>query len=69
MSRFEQVGFQIEEYVGFFGHHYFERVPALQRMEDRAAQVLAARRVTALSTYAWIIARKSPGGGDGGKHG
>jgi len=58
IRRFERLGFAVEEYVGFFGHRYFRKVPPIQRMEDRLARSLAARRITALTSYAWVLLRK-----------
>jgi len=62
IGRFERQGFLIEEYVGFYGHRYFKRVPRLQRAEDRFARLLAKRGPAALTTYAWIVAKKMPDG-------
>jgi 2-polyprenyl-3-methyl-5-hydroxy-6-metoxy-1,4-benzoquinol methylase len=58
LRRFRRLGFEVEEYIGFFGHRYYKKLPALQRMEDRVARVLAGRPVGALTSYAWVVLRK-----------
>lgn len=59
IRRFERQGFYIEQYVGFYGHHYFERIPPLQRAENGFARLLAKRGVASLTSYAWVVAKKT----------
>jgi SAM-dependent methyltransferase len=54
IERFESCGFHVDEYVGFFGHAYFERVPPLQRLEDASARFLTRHPLPWLTSYAWV---------------
>lgn len=58
IRRFEEVGFEIEGYTGLYGNRYYQRLPALQALEDRLAAVLARRRMSALTSYAWVVMRR-----------
>lgn len=63
VRRLESVGFEVEHYVGLFGtRSYFERVPALQRLEDGVAQALLRRPLPWMTSYALLVLRR-PGGG------
>jgi SAM-dependent methyltransferase len=55
LRRFEGLGFEIEEYVGYFGHIYYKRVPALQALEDRLARSLVRHPVPALTSFARVV--------------
>lgn len=56
--RLADLGFEVLEYRGYFGHGYYRRVPVLDRLEQIKARWLAAHPVNALTTYAVIVARK-----------
>jgi SAM-dependent methyltransferase len=56
--RFQAVGFDIEDYVGFFGHAYYRRVPALQRLEQAKARWLIRHPISALTSSALVSLRK-----------
>lgn len=55
IRRFESAGYSVEEYVGWFGHSYFRRIPPLQALEYRAAGALARRPVPALTSFAEVV--------------
>ena len=61
LRRFESVGFEVEEYVGYFGHVYYRRLPPLQRLSDRIAERLVRHPVPALTTYAQVVLRRPAG--------
>lgn len=64
LRRFEDIGFEVEHYVGLFGtRSYFERIPPLQRLEDRVAEALLRRPLPWMTSYAFVVLRK-PGGSD-----
>ncbi len=52
IARFEDVGFDVEEYVGYFGHGYFERFPWLEFLQRRVMDGLLRRPMAALTTFA-----------------
>ena len=58
LRRFREIGYEIEQYVGFFGHRYLHRVPVLQAIDDRLARVLVKRPMPILTSYACIVLRK-----------
>jgi 2-polyprenyl-3-methyl-5-hydroxy-6-metoxy-1,4-benzoquinol methylase len=59
VDRFEALGFEVVEYVGYFGHDYLAPVPPLNRLEQRLAHALVRRPVAALTSYATVLLRRS----------
>jgi SAM-dependent methyltransferase len=59
IARFEHLGFQVVEYVGYFGHGYYDRIPLLQTLEDRVESLLVRRPVPWLTSYASVLLRKT----------
>ena len=58
-TRFSQLGFEIIEYIGYFGHTYYKnRLPLLHRLELQKAQYLAKHPVPQLTSYACVILKK-----------
>lgn len=57
-ARLEGLGFEVEEYVGFFGHDYFYDLPALHRTQMAVARALVRRPVPALTSVAYVVLRK-----------
>lgn len=58
IARFERTGFRVEEYVGYFGHDYYAKLPPLHRAEERLASLLVRHPVPLLTTYASVVLRK-----------
>lgn len=58
LRRLESTGFEVERYVGFFGHSYLARVPPLQRLEDRWADLFLRHPTPWLTTFAWLRLRR-----------
>lgn len=58
LRRFESAGFEVEEYVGVFGHGYFDGIYPLNRIERKLAEVLRRRPLPALTSYAWVRLRR-----------
>jgi SAM-dependent methyltransferase len=58
LARFADIGFTVEEYVGFFGHGYFESLPLLQRASDALTSVKLKHPVPVLTTDAWVLLRR-----------
>ena len=57
-QRLESIGFEVMDYRGYFGHGYFRRFPALDRLEQRGARVLVRHPLPALASYARVILRR-----------
>lgn len=58
IARFAQVGFDVEEYVGFFGHGYYRKLPPLQALHDRFTTFLIKHPIPALTSLAFVVLRK-----------
>jgi SAM-dependent methyltransferase len=58
LKRFAAIGFEVEDYVGFFGHAYYRRVPALHKLEQAKARWLIRQPVAALTSSAAVSLRK-----------
>jgi SAM-dependent methyltransferase len=57
-ERLRSAGFEIERYVGAFGHDYYRPFPALARAERWKARQLAAHPTPWLTSYAWVTLRR-----------
>ncbi len=58
IRRLESVGFHVDEYLGFFGHDYLRKIPALQSLEDRLAAFLVRKPWPELTSYACVVLSK-----------
>jgi 2-polyprenyl-3-methyl-5-hydroxy-6-metoxy-1,4-benzoquinol methylase len=58
VQRLESVGFEVVDYVGYFGHGYFGPVKPLDRLEQRFARALERHPVAALTSYACVTLRR-----------
>jgi hypothetical protein len=54
LQRLTNIGFDIEEYVGIFGHGYYHPVAVADRLEAALAEFLARHPLPALTAYAWV---------------
>jgi SAM-dependent methyltransferase len=62
IERFKSVGFEIVEYIGCFGHLYYQnRAPLLHRLEKYKTMRLLQHPVPQLCSYATLILRKPQG--------
>lgn len=57
-ERFERIGFQVEQYVGFFGHGYYHRIGFLHALEEWKARKLVQRPIASLTSYALLVLRR-----------
>jgi len=62
IQRFERAGFDVLEYVGYFGHGYLDRVGFLDRPEQALSRALTRHPVPALTSYASVLLRRQEGG-------
>jgi 2-polyprenyl-3-methyl-5-hydroxy-6-metoxy-1,4-benzoquinol methylase len=58
LRRLRAAGFEVVEYVGYFGHGYFGPVKPLDRLEQRLSEALERRPVAALTSYACVVLRR-----------
>ena len=59
IDRFEELGFEVVTYVGYFGHTYYaHRFPWLHNAEMFKAKMLLRRPIPHLCSYATILLRK-----------
>jgi len=56
--RLESVGFEVEEYVGFFGHDYLFDLSLLHRAQFTLARALVRHPIPALTSAAYVVLRK-----------
>lgn len=54
VRRFESVGFEVEDYVGYFGHSYYDSFPPVKRAAEVAWDALAAHPVAAFTSCAMV---------------
>jgi SAM-dependent methyltransferase len=59
VRRFEDLGFEVVEYVGYFGHGYVARVAPADRLAQRLAHALVRHPVPTLTSYATVLLRRS----------
>jgi len=61
LARLRGVGFQIERYVGFFGHGFFAPVPPVNAVYRRFVKELMRHPRPALSSFALVVLRRPRG--------
>lgn len=62
VARFESLGYEVERYVGYCGHNYYARIPALAALESMLAHVSARMRLTWRSAFAEVQLARPDGG-------
>lgn len=59
ISKFENLGYRILDYRGFFGHEeYYRKIPLLQRTSQRLSKLFLKHPIPQLTSYAYVILRK-----------
>lgn len=58
IQRFERIGYEIIEYVGYFGHNYYNKIPLLNKIEEVKSKLLLKFPVPSLTAYSHFILRK-----------
>jgi hypothetical protein len=58
MRRFEELGYEVEEYDGFFGHDYYDRIPIVRSLHRWMTQFLVRYPVRWLTCVAYLILRR-----------
>jgi SAM-dependent methyltransferase len=54
LERLAAIGFEVDEYVGIFGHGYYHPVPPVNRLGATLAESLARHPAPGLTAYAWV---------------
>ena len=58
LKRFEELGYKLEEYIGFFGHNYYHKIPVIRNMESFKTKLLLKLPAPFLTSYAKVVLRK-----------
>ena len=58
VQRLSDIGFDVLEYNGYFGHEYYAAYPALQRLEEAKATWLSQHPTHLLTSYASLLLRR-----------
>ncbi|AMO60417.1 Methyltransferase domain [Mycolicibacterium phlei] len=58
IRRFESVGFEVEQWHGAFGHHYYHVLKPLDAIEKAKTRFLIKHPVPALTSFAVVVLRK-----------
>jgi hypothetical protein len=58
INKFENIGYDIIEYIGYFGHNYYKKIPILNRLERMKTMFLVRNHISFLTAYAHIIIKK-----------
>lgn len=58
LRRLEEAGFDVLDYVGYFGHGYFSKLPRAYRLYERLSTTLVRYPVPALTSYASVLLRR-----------
>ncbi len=58
ISRYEEIGFEVEQYRGFFGHGYYNRMPGIREVADFKARKLVEHPHPRLCSYVQLVLRK-----------
>jgi 2-polyprenyl-3-methyl-5-hydroxy-6-metoxy-1,4-benzoquinol methylase len=58
IKRFENIGYEIIEYVGYFGHNYYSKIALLNKIEEIKSKLLIKFPIPFLTSYAHLILRK-----------
>jgi hypothetical protein len=58
IRRFENIGFEVITYTGYFGHNYYLKIPFLHHLEMRKAEALVKYPISMLCTYSTLVLRK-----------
>ncbi len=54
--KFEGLGYEVDQYLGFFGHAaYYQKIPVLARLHLRLSALLSRHPIPALTSFAQIV--------------
>lgn len=56
IRRFERLGYEVEQYLGFYGHGaYYQKIPVLRDIHAWLSGVLSRHPVPALTSFAYVV--------------
>jgi SAM-dependent methyltransferase len=56
IRRFERLGYEVEQYLGFYGHGgYYRKIPILKRTHEWLSRILCRHPVPALTSFAEVV--------------
>jgi hypothetical protein len=58
IERFKEIGYEIIEYHGYFGHNYYKKIISLNKLEQLKAKWLVKHPIPQLTSYATAILKK-----------
>ena len=58
LRRLQSVGYSVERYAGYFGHHFYDSVPALRRAHRTLSETLVRHPLPALTSFALVVLRR-----------
>jgi hypothetical protein len=58
IERFQNLGFEVLHYTGYFGHPYYRKLPLLAQLEAWKSRRLLQHPVPQLCAYATVVLRK-----------
>ena len=58
IERFKEIGYEIIEYHGYFGHNYYKKIISLNKLEQLKAKWLVKHPIPQLTSYATVILKK-----------
>lgn len=65
ISRFEQLGYEVDEYLGFYGHGaYYQKIPVLKNIHVWLSAALSRHPIPALTSFAQVVLIKRGNTGD-----
>ncbi|MEN9518446.1 MAG: hypothetical protein RLZZ381_1034 [Cyanobacteriota bacterium] len=59
ISNFQKIGYEIEEYIGFFGHKYYYKIEFLDKLEASKSKLLVKYPISYLTQFAHVLLQKS----------
>jgi hypothetical protein len=58
INKYQGIGYKVLEYCGYYGHNYYKKIPALNKLENKKAKYLIKRKIPFLTSYAHILLKK-----------
>jgi hypothetical protein len=55
IERYKEIGFEIIEYNGYFGHNYYKKISPLNKLEQLKAKWLVEHAIPMLTSYATLV--------------
>jgi len=55
IESFEDIGYKIIEYYGYFGHNFYKKISPLNKLEQLKAKWLVKHPIPMLTSYTTVI--------------